>query len=382
VLTTDETLTGHSGRFPAAAKTVTRLLMGISLSCALAAGCTSAVSNVVTQQELMSATERAALIRRAQVWLPTDVAAADLLNGPPDAPFKRGETVGCDYVDAKYGGHSPKFGCTVDGRHVLKVRYGRDNGEVYAGVAATRLLWALGFGADALYPVHVVCRHCPTGLAVEGATVDDGIGFDVAAVEQKFPGEDVVARGSNFGWSWPELGTVDPAAGGASAAQRDALKLMAVLLQHSDNKAEQQRLICRSPARSSRELAACADPFLAIHDLGQTFGRANRFNRSGVSSVNLALWSATPIWKDRARCVGNLAASETGTLADPVISEAGRRFLADLLAQLSDRQLQDLFSAARFADKPHGGGPVDAWITAFKHKRDEIASASCPEHQR
>ena len=35
-------------------------------------------------------------------------------------------------------------------------------------------------------------------------------------------------------------------------------------------------------------------------------------------------------------------------------------------------QLHDLFSAARFADKPHGGGSVDAWVAAFDRKRAEI----------
>jgi hypothetical protein len=334
------------------------------------------VSNVKNANRITPA-ERAALIRRAQLWLPADAAAADMLNGPPDAPFTAGETIMCDYVDAKFGGHTPKFGCTIDGDHVLKVRYGRDNGEVYAGVAATRLLWALGFGADLLYPVHVVCRHCPRELAAEGIKTNDAVAFDIAAVEHKFPGAEVEARGPVFGWAWSELAIVDAAAGGAPLAQRDALKLLAVFIQHSDNKAEQQRLICRDAAHSSQELIGCADPFLAIHDLGQTFGRANRFNRSTVGSVNLALWSNTPIWKDRARCVGNLAASTTGTLTDPVISEAGRQFLADLLAGLTDQQLRDLFAVARFADKPHGGGPIDEWVAAFKHKRDEIASATC-----
>jgi hypothetical protein len=343
-------------------------------------GCASAVPRNAQAGRLITSAERAALIRRAQLWSPTIVAEADMLNGPSDAPFTRGETIVCDYVDVKFGGHTPKFGCTVDGHHVLKVRYGRDNGEVYAGVAATRLLWALGFGADSLYPVHVVCRRCPRALASEGASVNDGIAFDLAAIEQKFPGEDIEARGSVLGWAWPELSTVDAAEGGAPAEQRDALTLLAVLIQHSDNKAEQQRLICRSAAHSSGELAGCDDPFLAIHDLGQTFGRANRFNRSGIGSVNLSLWSTTSIWKNRVRCVANLGASATGTLADPVISEPGRRFLANLLAQLTDAQLRDLFLAARFADKPHGGGPVEAWVAAFKQKRDEITSASCPGH--
>lgn len=355
-----------------------RTLIFASLACALTLACAPAVSTVAQNDRTISAAERAALIRRAQVWSPTNVAAADMLHGPSDSPFTHGETITCDYVDAKFGGHTPKFGCTIDGHHLLKVRFGRDNGEVYAGVAATRLLWALGFGVDSLYPVRVVCRRCPSRLASEGIATRDGIDFDVAAVEQKFPGEDIEVRRSVRGWAWPELAILDPSAGGAPPAQRDALKLLAVLIQHSDNKAEQQRLICRGSARSRRELAACQDPFLAIHDLGQTFGRANRLNRSSAGSVNLKLWSSTPIWKDPARCVANLAPSATGTLSDPVISEAGRKFLIDLLAPLTDRQLRDLFSAARFADKPHGGGPIDAWVAAFTHKREEIAAARCP----
>ena len=45
---------------------------------------------------------------------------------------------------------------------------------------------------------------------------------------------------------------------------------------------------------------------------------------------------------------------------EPVISEAGRRFLADLLAQLTDQQLTDLFhrradaGARTGRDKPEG----------------------------
>jgi hypothetical protein len=90
-----------------------------------------------------------------------------------------------------------------------------------------------------------------------------------------------------------------------------------------------------------------------------------------------------PIWKDAARCVGNLPPSQTGTLSDPVISEAGRRFLADLLVQLSDAQLRDLFEVSRFASRgAHADGRADTtieqWIAAFKHKRDEIVSTTCP----
>jgi len=329
----------------------------------------------------LTAAERAALIRRAQVWKATDVAAMDIKAGPRlEGAFAPGETVTCDYVQERFSGKTPKFACAITQGDKVKVRYGRENGEVYAGVAATRLLWTLGFGADALYPVHVVCRGCPAGLATEGKIEPGQVVFDVAAIERKLPGADLETRGGGQGWAWTELDLVNERAGGPPLEQRDALKLIAVFLQHTDNKPEQQRLICLDPTLE-HGAAGCLEPFMLIHDLGLTFGRANLLNRQSVGSVNLENWAKTPIWQDRERCMANLSQSQTGTLSDPVISEGGRKFLANLLSQLSDRQLQDLFEVARFPERTLsegiGGWPVPAWVEAFKQKRDDITGTIC-----
>ena len=69
--------------------------------------------------------------------------------------------VDCNYVERDMGGNTPKFACRLANGDEVKVKYGRDNGEVYAEVAASRLLWALGFSADAMYPVRVRCHGCP-----------------------------------------------------------------------------------------------------------------------------------------------------------------------------------------------------------------------------
>lgn len=329
-----------------------------------------------TANVTLTPADRLKVLRRAQVWTPTSVSEMNIREGPPRRRFGTGATVTCDFSNRKFGGHTPKFGCALDDE-VLKVRYGRDNGEVYAGVAATRLLWALGFGADAMYPVTIVCRGCPEKMRAEGVESGGAITFDVAAIEKKFPGKDIEKPGGR-GWSWAELDLVDEREGGAPRYQRDALKLLAVLMQHTDSKPDQQRLVCRSGGRSAEELAACPDPLMMIHDVGQTFGRANLFNRSAVGSVNLADWSKAAVWADPAGCVGNLERSETGTLGYPTISEAGRKFLGDLLLQLTDVQLHDLFAVARFDRKPHGGGPIEAWVAAFKQKRSEILSRTCP----
>jgi hypothetical protein len=332
-------------------------------------------------KEVVKSAERLQIIRRAQVWQPIDVESMDIKTGPTHGAFPPGDTVTCDYVKEAFTGASPKFACEISKHDRVKVRYGVDNGEVYAGIAASRLLWALGFGSDQVYPVHIVCRGCPKELHGDGAKAPGETRFDVAGIERKMPGVDIeTSKGP--GWAWPELASVDPATGATQRMHRDALTLLAVFLQHTDNKTNQQRLLCLGEHTAKHELVDCAEPFMMIHDVGQTFGRANLFNRSSVGSVNLEMWAHTPIWKDAKRCVGNLAVAQTGTLNDPTISEAGRQFLADLLTRLSDAQLRDLFTVARFADKPVNGGAgrtnVDAWVDAFKHKRDEIAGVTCP----
>ena len=102
-------------------------------------------------------------IRHAAVWTPTNVHAKDLATGPagPEA-FPPHATVHCTFVPRPHGrGSTLKFDCALPSGRRLKVRYGENNGEVYAQVAATRLLWALGFDANRMYPVAVACRGCP-----------------------------------------------------------------------------------------------------------------------------------------------------------------------------------------------------------------------------
>jgi hypothetical protein len=110
--------------------------------------------------------QRAAVLARAQVWRSTDVGKADLMAGPRGAgSCARNATITCDYLDKKLSGLSPKFACRLANGDELKVKYGGNNGEVYGELLATRLLWALGFGADTMYPVNVICRGCPREFA-------------------------------------------------------------------------------------------------------------------------------------------------------------------------------------------------------------------------
>jgi hypothetical protein len=64
------------------------------------------------------------------------------------------------------------------------------------------------------------------------------------------------------------------------------------------------------------------------------------------------------------------------------ISEGGRRLLADRLGRLSQRQIQDLFTGARFAEyhaPTEPGADVANWVRAFQGKVREIADRPpCP----
>ena len=359
------------------------------VSCMRAAGPPSGPVGPITAASALDEVDQASrrgYIRRAQVWRPIDTASLDIVRGPegPGAlPFDA--EVECDYVEGPLSGNTPKFLCR-DGDKTYKVKYGEGNGEVYAEAAASRLFWALGFGSDAIYPVQVVCRGCPMDpwLWKTKARVERRE-YPRATIERRFEAETIESKSAG-GWSWHELDLVDPAAGGAPVAHRDALKLLAVLVQHGDNKPEQQRLVClpgglRRDGRGER----CDKPYLLVADVGGTFGQAGEM-AGEKAKMRFGLWTAKGVFKEGPGCVGDLDANLRGELQYPEISEAGRAFLAERLALLTDRQIRDLFVVARAATRretiEEGGVrrevTLDDWVAAFKEKRREIAERRCP----
>ena len=349
-------------------------------ACVMSVGCATLMGS--PKPTKIDNPNQAEALTRAQVWQPTNVESMDMLRGPRDrGAFAPMATVNCRHMEKESSGKTPKFACTVGGDE-LKVKYGRDNGEIYAEVAASRLLWALGFGADRVYPVRVICAGCPEPLKADSRRPDGRAVFEYATIDREVEGYPVPGW-EEPGWAWPDLDRVNPAAGGAPKAHRDALTLLAVLLQHTDSKREQQRFICLDPARGRADRDTCDRPFLMIADLGKTFGKANTLNRDEPGSVNLKNWRQEKVWRDTPQCVGNLPKSLTGTLDNPVITEEGRRFLAGLLTRLTERQMRELFQAARFASRSpeDGEGPasVQDWVDALKGKIAEVVNRNCSQ---
>src|SRR5204863_20326 len=146
--------------------------------------------------------------------------------------------------------------------------------------------------------------------------------FDPAAIERPMPGDEM-EYSAGSGWSWVDLNSVDTSLGGAPLAHRDALKLLAVFIQHTDSKPAQQRLVCLDKVLAkaidkvmdeSPNDVRCEHPFMMLNDLGLTFGKANAFNRNQPGSVNLKAWAEMKVWKEERGCIGNLPKSMTGTL--------------------------------------------------------------------
>ena len=344
----------------------------------------------------LSVDERKQVMERARVWQAIDTSALDLIKGPALLPGQRiGAESTCIFVyPAKpLTGMTPKFRCALSKNDEIKVKYGEKNGEVYAEVAASRLLWALGFKADVMAPTRVTCRDCPEDpFAASSTDWQRGRPTDVATrvvdpaiIEREVIGKAVEVKDFE-GWAWPELDQIRERGGGATRAQIDALKLIAVFIQHSDSKPGQQELVC-ADVRVRKDAGGnetCASAWLVVKDLGGSFGKATLLN---TSKMRLGDWDGAGIWKEGQKCVGDLSRSLTGSLDNPVISEAGRRFLAGRLTQLSDRQIRDLFTVSRVekrgeeitgADGRKRKVAVDDWVRVFKRKRAEIVSARCP----
>jgi hypothetical protein len=340
------------------------------------------------EEPLMSSAERDAILASARVWAPPrlPIASARLADNP-DHPwsFRASDEVSCRFTLRPVGGTTTKFNCELPNGEIVKVKYGARNPELYAEVAATRLLTALGFGADRMYlvsrvrcygcpalPFHALRCHARTGLATAcfagSPDYDRAVGFEPAVLEHRLGGRKVESVG-NQGWAWYELDRIDPARGGSPRAHVDALRLIAVLLAHWDNKAENQRIVCSSGEDGGG--ATCGTGMVLMQDLGATFG---------PTKVDLPNWRHVPVWKDARSCLVSMKQLpfNGATFPDVRISEEGRTLLLSLLEQLTAAQLRDLFASSQISSLDAIGGEgrsAGAWADAFADKVRQVREA-------
>jgi hypothetical protein len=327
-------------------------------------------------------------LARAHVWRSPAVAIerADLSRNPA-GPFRDTDDVTCTFIEKTEGGTTPKFHCRTPDGLSLKVKYGPDNPELPAEAAASRLLHALGFPVDHVFRVHsVTCLGCPADpfsamqCVERGGSRDsclkntkrDRVVFGLPTIERPIEGTELESA-PDQGWSWYELDAVSAHTGGSPRAEVDALRLMAVLLAHWDNKGPNQRLIC-PPGTRTRD-GVCSSPLAMIHDLGATFGPLK---------LDLPNWRHSAIWADPRSCIATMKSLpyDGGTFTDHAISEEGRQFVLALLQRLSEPQIRGLFEgsgATRLNHVAAAARDPGEWTRTFFDKVGAIASAGpCP----
>jgi hypothetical protein len=320
-------------------------------------------------------------LARAFVWSEPAVPVEAAALGTTAEPFP--DPAICRFLPGEPSGATPKFDCVFEGGEKLKVKYGK-NPEIHTEAAATRLLAALGFGADRIYLVRTLrCFGCPEdpGSVKAGAAVDVSkyTDFTNVAVERRLPG---LAIGDE-GWKWDEMDKAQAFGRGAPRAHRDALRLMAVLFNNWDNRSDNQRLTCVPEGYPAGPGGHCGKAIAYMHDVGGTFGRVGGETKD-ERKLDLPGWSAVPIWKERATCTVGIKSPRLhgASFGEVQISEPGRRFLADRLTALSPQQVTDLFEGAWLADYADAGPEsrdVAAWVAAFQSKVRQIAEgAPCP----
>lgn len=338
------------------------------------------------ENELDTPEEREDDVRRdaleiARVWAEPAVPAASAALGTNPEPFP--DPAICRFHPGEPSGATPKFDCVFEGGERLKVKFGK-NPEIHTEAAATRLLAALGFGADRIYLLRTLrCFGCPEdpGSAKEDAPVDVSRYTDlqVVAVERRLPGLAV----DDDGWKWDELDRAQALGRGAPREHRDALRLMAVLLNNWDNRSDNQRLTCLPEGYPAGKGGRCGKSIAYMHDVGGTFGRVGGDSKD-ERKLDLPGWNAVPFWKDRATCTVGIKSPRLhgASFGEVQISEAGRRFLAERLTALSAQQVRDLFEGAWFADYVDAGPEsrdVAGWVAAFQSKVRQLAEgAPCP----
>ncbi len=193
--------------------------------------------------------------------------------------------------------------------------------------------------------------------------------FPMTAIETRMPMHGL-QQGDKSGWVWKELDEIDTNRG-ATKAEIDAFRLLAIFVAHSDNKRENQRLVCRTEVVNGK----CAEPFMIIQDMGANFGKSVKVG--DFEKFDIKLWDQNPIWSDANICELKIKGAPNASFGTPRVSEAGRKLLAELLGQLNQKQIEDLFIGA-YTREFAGETAVAQFVQTFLKRRSIIENTICP----
>ena len=250
------------------------------------------------------------------LWEKTDVAAYDTFLGPGGADMKPDVSQPVTFIKEEKGGFSTKYQIKDAAGHTWVAKIGD---EAQSETAAVRLLSAIGYKTDINYLV--------PSLTIPGKGTFQNVRLEARP--------DNIKRGGT--WSWKQ----NPF---KSTYEFQGLKIMMAFLSNWDMK-EANNVILTQDGKT----------YYAISDLGVSFGKTGNkglpiFWRIGRSRNNPEEYAEAEFVTGvkNGKISFNFNGKNDGSLGDVTVKDG--RWLAELLGQLTDKQIEDAFRAANYSD--------------------------------
>jgi hypothetical protein len=252
---------------------------------------------------------------------------------------------------------------------VLKVKYttgGNRGREVHTEVAASRLLWTLGFPADHMFPVSVQCAGCSEDPFRDVRTdkdnrpVNETHSFPNATIERRVI--ETIETEPDQGWDW---GEVYESAGWTSRTRTEfEAYVLALNMFHFHNGVSKQNSVGCEKGYWDPATGICSRPVILLDDLGATFG-------GGRSRGDLSKYASNTVFVTPGSC--ELRADLAGFRLVP---EAARRLLADRLSVIDEAVVRTIFEVAGL-DHRNTDASLDEWVAVFMERIAEVKGARC-----
>jgi len=265
---------------------------------------------------------------------PTDIRSRDLLVGPGGAAMQP-DLSRITFIKEEKGGYSKKYRVKDASGREWVAKIGK---EAQSETAAVRLLWGIGYLTEVNYLVPRV--------TIPGKGTFTNVRFEARPDEWKRTDE----------WKWsnnPFVGT----------PELQGLKVMMALINNWDIKDSNNVIVYVKDSNESRYV---------ISDLGATFGHASttplfwRFTRSRNNPVKYSQAEFLEKVKGN-RVVLHYGGKNRGLFNNISIQDA--TWVADLLSQLSDRQIRDAFRAANYTPSQ-----IDLLARTVRERTNELRS--------
>jgi len=282
------------------------------------------------------------------------------------------------YLKPPYPQHDPRFN------------------EVFTTVAASRIMWVLGFPTDNAYPAGsascIGCTDDPFGkkLADNKASLKDPpVIFKVVSAERELPWDEINPEDDET-WSWTDAAKFysDAEWTRQQRVEYDAYRLALGLIHYHNALPQQNRIDCAEWEKGAPgQSKTCLKPVIFVHDLGSTFGK----KRSGLDLFgtnprgNFKAWQPQTVFVKPESC--ELRAT---LLGDSRVLKAAQDLMIRRVARLDHDTVKSIFRVARFnmmdqeqVQRLRSSGAanvdeaaLDEWTNVFLSRVQEIRAAT------